>query len=74
VNAAGAICYPASITWWKKGNDLSNVREIKSEQEFYESLEQAQNKLVLVEFFSVGCRSCKAMHPKVVKHYLLFNP
>lgn len=58
------VGYPTSITWWKKG-DQPNMREINSTQELVDALTKAGDKLVLVEFFSVGCRSCKALYPKI---------
>lgn len=62
VNAV--VGYPASIAWWTKGN-RPNMREINSAQEFVEAIANAGDKLVLVDFYSVACRSCKALHPKV---------
>lgn len=41
------------------------MREINSAQEFVEAITSAGDKLVLVDFYSVGCRSCKALHPKI---------
>lgn len=62
-----AVGYPASISWWKKGGQFTNMREITSSHEFLEALSQAalQDKLVLVDFYSIGCRSCKALYPKI---------
>lgn len=41
------------------------MREINSAQEFVEAIANARDKLVLVDFYAVGCRSCKAVHPKI---------
>ncbi|KAG7599734.1 Thioredoxin-like superfamily [Arabidopsis suecica] len=49
------------------------MREIFSAQELVDSLTNAGDKLVVVDFFSPGCR-CKALHPKVSKgskHFML---
>eukprot|EP00250_Pteridium_aquilinum_P008554 c18032_g1_i1 orf=574-1200(+) len=64
VQVNAVVGYPASMAWWKKGNE-PNMREINSAQEFVEAIAQAGDKLVLVDFYSVGCRSCKAVHPKI---------
>ncbi|KAI5062498.1 hypothetical protein GOP47_0023037 [Adiantum capillus-veneris] len=59
--------YPASVSWWKKGGQHGNMLEISSSDQFYDALGAAacQEKLVLVDFYSVGCRSCKALYPKI---------
>lgn len=62
VNAA--TLYPTSMTWWKKGN-LPNMQDINSAQEFVDAMTKAGDRLVLVDFYSVGCRSCKALYPKI---------
>ncbi|KAG7584023.1 Thioredoxin-like superfamily [Arabidopsis suecica] len=49
--------------WWKKGLK-ENMREISSAQELVDSLTNAGDKLVVVDFFSPGC-GCKALHPKI---------
>ncbi|KAH7428272.1 hypothetical protein KP509_10G084200 [Ceratopteris richardii] len=43
------------------------MHEITSSDQFYDVLSAAarQDKLVLVDFYSAGCRSCKALHPKI---------
>ncbi|MCO5580285.1 hypothetical protein L7F22_034151 [Adiantum nelumboides] len=58
------VGYPASMAWWKKGN-LPNMRDINSAQEFVDAISKAGENLVLVDFYSTGCRSCKALHPKI---------
>lgn len=58
------VGYPASMAWWKKGNQ-PNMRDINSAQEFVDAITKAGEKLVMVDFYSVGCRSCKALHPKI---------
>ncbi|KAH7365278.1 hypothetical protein KP509_18G018100 [Ceratopteris richardii] len=62
VNAV--VGYPPSMAWWKKGNQ-PNMKEINSAQDFVNAITNAGEKLVLVSFYSVGCRSCKALHPKI---------
>lgn len=64
VQVNAVVGYPASIAWYTKGNQ-PNMRDINSAQEFVEAINNAGDKLVLVDFYSVGCRSCKALHPKI---------
>ncbi|MCO5609288.1 hypothetical protein L7F22_063514 [Adiantum nelumboides] len=64
------VGYPASISWWKKGDQQRNMQEITSGDQFYDALAAAarEDKLVLVDFYSTGCRSCKVLYPKVRNH------
>ncbi|KAJ6757551.1 THIOREDOXIN-LIKE 1-3 CHLOROPLASTIC [Salix koriyanagi] len=50
--------------WWEKGLQ-PNVREVTSAQDLVDSLMNAGDKLVVVDFFSPGCGGCKALHPKL---------
>ncbi|KAJ7976354.1 thioredoxin-like 1-1, chloroplastic [Quillaja saponaria] len=50
--------------WWEKGLQL-NMREVTSAQDLVETLSNAGDKLVVVDFFSPGCGGCKAVHPKL---------
>ncbi|KAF8089594.1 hypothetical protein N665_0501s0008 [Sinapis alba] len=50
--------------WWEKGLK-ENMREISSAQDLVDSLTNAADKLVVVDFFSPGCGGCKALHPKL---------
>ncbi|KAH7290318.1 hypothetical protein KP509_30G042400 [Ceratopteris richardii] len=56
------LYYRASILWWKKGINYGNMHEITSSDQFYDMLSVAtpQDKLVLVDFYPVGCQSFKA--------------
>ncbi|ERM97202.1 hypothetical protein AMTRI_Chr01g126330 [Amborella trichopoda] len=53
-----------ALRWWKKGLQ-PNMREIKSAEDLVQSLRNAGNKLVIVDFYSPGCGGCKALHPKI---------
>lgn len=53
-----------SQKWWEKGLQ-PNMKEVGSAQELVDSLSNAGDKLVIVDFFSPGCGGCKALHPKV---------
>ncbi|XP_010054393.2 thioredoxin-like 1-1, chloroplastic isoform X2 [Eucalyptus grandis] len=50
--------------WWEKGVQ-PNMKEVKGAQDLVESLLNAGDKLVVVDFFSPGCGGCKALHPKI---------
>jgi thiol-disulfide isomerase/thioredoxin len=52
------------MRWWETGTQ-PNMREIESAQDLADSLLNASDKLVVVDFFSPGCGSCRALHPKV---------
>ncbi|XP_010475660.1 PREDICTED: thioredoxin-like 1-1, chloroplastic [Camelina sativa] len=58
--------------WWEKGLK-ENMREISSAQELVDSLTNAGDKLVVVDFFSPGCGGCKALHPKICQ-FAEMNP
>jgi thiol-disulfide isomerase/thioredoxin len=50
--------------WWLK-NLQQNMKEVTSAQDLVDSLSNAGDKLVVVDFFSPGCGGCKALHPKI---------
>ncbi|KAE8684743.1 Thioredoxin-like 1-3 [Hibiscus syriacus] len=50
--------------WWEKGLQ-PNMNEVSSAQGLVDSLLNAGDKLVVVDFFSPGCGGCKALHPKI---------
>ncbi|GMI79094.1 atypical CYS HIS rich thioredoxin 4 [Hibiscus trionum] len=50
--------------WWEKGLQ-HNMKEVTSAQDLVDSLLNAGDKLVIVDFFSPGCGGCKALHPKI---------
>ncbi|GLT59691.1 hypothetical protein SLA2020_324970 [Shorea laevis] len=53
-----------SQKWWEK-EIKPNMREVTSAQDLVDSLLNAGEKLVIVDFFSPGCGGCKALHPKI---------
>ncbi|KAF8728554.1 hypothetical protein HU200_017817 [Digitaria exilis] len=53
-----------SMRWWEKGLQ-PNMREIESAQDLVDSLINAGDRLVIVDFFSPGCGGCRALHPKI---------
>ncbi|KAI3850650.1 hypothetical protein MKX03_026647 [Papaver bracteatum] len=58
--------------WWQKGLQ-ENMKEITSAQDLVDSLSNAGDKLVIVDFFSPGCGGCKALHPKICQ-FAEMNP
>ncbi|KAI9121264.1 hypothetical protein K1719_008297 [Acacia pycnantha] len=58
--------------WWEKGLQ-PNTREVTSAQDLVDSLLNAGDKLVIVDFFSPGCGGCKALHPKLCQ-FAEMNP
>ncbi|MQM16743.1 hypothetical protein Taro_049702 [Colocasia esculenta] len=61
---ATSFCVPPSMRWWEKG-EAPNMMEIGSTQELVDSLFNAGDRLVVVDFYSPGCGGCKALHPKI---------
>ncbi|RWR74931.1 thioredoxin-like protein 1-2, chloroplastic [Cinnamomum micranthum f. kanehirae] len=57
-------CISKALRWWEKGLQ-SNMKEIQSAMDLMNSLLNAGNNLVVVDFFSPGCGGCKALHPKI---------
>ncbi|KAF6147745.1 hypothetical protein GIB67_006718 [Kingdonia uniflora] len=53
-----------SHKWWEKGIQ-TNMKEITSAQDYVDSITNAGDRLVIVDFFSPGCGGCKALHPKM---------
>ncbi|KAL5198325.1 hypothetical protein ABZP36_001837 [Zizania latifolia] len=55
-----------AMRWWEKGLQ-PNMREAESAQDLADSLLNAGDKLVVVDFFSPGCGGCRALHPKIAQ-------
>ncbi|XP_009148112.1 thioredoxin-like 1-1, chloroplastic [Brassica rapa] len=64
VTAQSTLRIGTAHKWWEKGSQ-ENMREISSAQDLVDSLADAGDKLVVVDFFSPGCGGCKALHPKM---------
>ncbi|GAB2225463.1 hypothetical protein Droror1_Dr00006255 [Drosera rotundifolia] len=60
------LSFAKAHKWWEKGLQ-ANMKEIVSAQDLVDSLLDAGDKLVVVDFFSPGCGGCKALHPKIHK-------
>lgn len=55
---------PRAQKWWEKGLQ-PNMKEVTGAHDLVDSLLNAGDKLVIVDFFSPGCGGCKALHPKM---------
>lgn len=62
--AQASICVSRAQRWWEK-TLKPNMIEIHSAQELVDSLQNAGDRLVVVDFYSRGCGGCRALHPKV---------
>ncbi|KAG6489089.1 thioredoxin-like 1-2, chloroplastic [Zingiber officinale] len=58
------LSFKKAIQWWEKGL-LPNMKEIESAEDLANSLLNADDQLVVVDFFSPGCGGCRALHPKI---------
>ncbi|KAG6523351.1 hypothetical protein ZIOFF_013207 [Zingiber officinale] len=58
------LSFKKAIQWWEKGL-LPNMKEIESAEDLANSLLNAGDQLVVVDFFSPGCGGCRALHPKI---------
>jgi thiol-disulfide isomerase/thioredoxin len=66
------LAFAKSTKWWEKGMQ-PNMREIESAQDLVDSLANAGDRLVIVDFFSPGCGGCRALHPKVKNYRKMYN-
>ncbi|XP_047955618.1 thioredoxin-like 1-2, chloroplastic [Salvia hispanica] len=53
-----------SLRWWEKFLH-QNMIEIQSAQELVDSLLNAGERLVVLDFYSPGCGGCRTLHPKI---------
>jgi thiol-disulfide isomerase/thioredoxin len=64
LNAQMGIGIMKAQKWWEKGLQ-PNMKEVTGAQDLVDSLRNAGDKLVVVDFFSPGCGGCRALHPKL---------
>ncbi|BFG32795.1 hypothetical protein CerSpe_190690 [Prunus speciosa] len=64
VHAQASICVSRAMKWWEKTLH-PNMVDIHSAQELVDSLKNAGDRLVVVDFYSPGCGGCRALHPKI---------
>ncbi|KAF9587093.1 hypothetical protein IFM89_039676 [Coptis chinensis] len=67
-----SLCIGKAQRWWAKGIQ-QNMKEISCAQDLANSLINAGDQLVIVDFFSPGCGGCKALHPKICQ-FAEMNP
>ncbi|CAL9194014.1 unnamed protein product [Musa hybrid cultivar] len=66
------LSFKKALKWWEKGLH-PNMKDIKSAEDLVDSLSNAGDKLVIVDFFSPGCAGCRALHPKICQ-FAELNP
>ncbi|WOG97969.1 hypothetical protein DCAR_0417310 [Daucus carota subsp. sativus] len=64
LNVQMSIGIAKAQRWWEKGTQ-PNMRQIEGAQDLVDSLHNAGDKLVVVDFYSPGCGGCRALHPKL---------
>ncbi|EOA13887.1 hypothetical protein CARUB_v10026990mg [Capsella rubella] len=52
------------MRWWEKSTK-HNMFEIQSANHLVDSLLNAGDRLVVLDFYSPGCGGCKSLHPKI---------
>ncbi|XP_022736925.1 thioredoxin-like 1-1, chloroplastic isoform X2 [Durio zibethinus] len=63
---AETTCVAKGVRWWEK-NLRPNMVKIRSAEELVGSLQNAGDRLVIIDFYSPGCGGCKALQPKIKK-------
>lgn len=64
VHAQRSICVSRVMRWWEK-TLKPNMIEIHSAEELVDSLLNAGDRLVIVDFYSPSCGGCRVLHPKI---------
>ncbi|KAF8408124.1 hypothetical protein HHK36_007267 [Tetracentron sinense] len=72
VHAQSSICVSRTLRWWDKILK-PNMIDINSAEELVDSLLNAGDRLVIIDFYSPGCGGCKALHPKICQ-FAELNP
>mmetsp|Transcript_1102 Transcript_1102/g.3351 ORF Transcript_1102/g.3351 Transcript_1102/m.3351 type:complete len:191 (+) Transcript_1102:196-768(+) len=65
-HSAGFICSAAAAGAETDAGSLPDLREL-TKDDFYACLEEAGNKLVVVDFFTDWCGPCKVIYPMLQK-------
>ncbi|XP_010523121.1 PREDICTED: thioredoxin-like 1-2, chloroplastic [Tarenaya hassleriana] len=55
----------SSMVRWCEKKSTQNMLEIRSAQHLVDSLMNAGDLLVVIDFYSPGCGGCKSLHPKI---------
>ncbi|ERM94538.1 thioredoxin-like 1-1, chloroplastic [Amborella trichopoda] len=72
IQAQASFCVSKALRWWEKSLK-PNMAEINSTQELVDYLQNAGNKLVILDFYSPSCGGCRALHPKICQ-FAEMNP
>ncbi|KAF9626247.1 hypothetical protein IFM89_031374 [Coptis chinensis] len=72
IHAQASLCVSKALRWWDK-TLKPNMVEIESAQQLVDTLVNAGDKLVIIDFYSPGCGGCKALHPKICQ-FAEMNP
>ncbi|WOK93658.1 thioredoxin-like 1-2, chloroplastic [Canna indica] len=64
ISAQMTLCVGKSSKWWEKCLH-PNIKVIDSAQDLVDTLQNAGDKLVIVDFFFPGCGGCRTIHPKI---------
>ncbi|KAH6830636.1 atypical CYS HIS rich thioredoxin 5 [Perilla frutescens var. hirtella] len=64
LNAQISNCTDKTLRWWEQSLH-PNMIEIQSAQELVDSLLNAGERLVVLDFYSPGCGGCRTLHPKI---------
>lgn len=67
--AQPSVCLGKSMRWWEKSH-CPNMIEIQSAQQLVHLLLNAEDKLVVLDFYSPACGGCKTLHPKVTRNQI----
>uniref|UniRef100_A0A1J3IK01 Thioredoxin-like 1-2, chloroplastic n=1 Tax=Noccaea caerulescens TaxID=107243 RepID=A0A1J3IK01_NOCCA len=62
--AKTSIGMSRGMRWWEKSTQYSML-EIQSADHLVDSLLNAGDRLVVLDFYSPGCGGCKSLHPKI---------
>lgn len=52
--------------WWTKGT-AANMKDVSTVEELVNELANAQDRLVVVDFYATWCNACKSLYPKLCK-------
>ncbi|CAH2044023.1 unnamed protein product [Thlaspi arvense] len=61
---SSSIGMSRGMRWWEKSTK-HNMLEIHSANHLVDSLLNAGDRLVVLDFYSPGCGGCKSLHPKI---------
>ncbi|CAA7022496.1 unnamed protein product [Microthlaspi erraticum] len=63
-SSSSSVGMSRGMRWWEKSTK-HNMLEIHSADDLVDSLLNAGDRLVVLDFYSPGCGGCKSLHPKI---------